>query len=254
MASKLVPLPCVDEDGYFCGFQMVMQMPDGELLLSDDVVQLDAPAEDPATAPSFYRLSEDKTSWIEEPKPKTVEDCAAMGAVSHKSQTARCNELRQLYQKLAEGSETHRITRGPDLEWIVEKIPEKTVEEVREDKLRQLDSAFNSWYQDGATMKSSLGFDADSDSRAMQDVNGLVTAAESQATFATDRLIFMDANNVGHPVTLEQLKTLQLEIIQSGNAAYQEKWKLRDAIAKAATKEELEAIEIAFHPVDFTAA
>lgn len=177
-----------------------------------------------------------------------------MGAVSHKSQTARCNELRQLYQKLAEGSETHRITRGPDLEWIVEKIPEKTVEEVREDKLRQLDSAFNSWYQDGATMKSSLGFDADSDSRAMQDVNGLVTAAESQATFATDRLIFMDANNVGHPVTLEQLKTLQLEIIQFGNAAYQEKWKLRDAIAKAATKEELEAIEIAFHPVDFTAA
>ncbi len=254
MASKLVRLPCVDEDGYFCDFKMVMEMPDGELLLPDDVAQIDAPAEDPAAAQSFYRLSDDKSSWIKEPKPKTVEDCAAMGAVSHKSQTARCNELRQLYQKLAEDSETHRITRGPDLEWIVEKTPEKTVEEVREDKLRQLDSAFNSWYQDGATMKSSLGFEADCDNRANTDVTGLVIAAEAQTVFATTGLIFMDANNVGHPVTLDQLKTLQLEIIASGNVAYQYKWQTREAIEKAQTKEELEAIEIKFTPVDFTVA
>ena len=63
----------------------------------------------------------------------------------------------------------------------------------------------------------------------------------------------MDAKNVGHEVTLDQLKTLQLETIASGNAAYQEKWKLRDAIEKAKTKEELEKIEIAFHPADFSA-
>ena len=61
MASKLVRLPCVDEDGYFCDFKMVMEMPDGELLLPDDVAQIDAPAEDPAAAQSFYRLSDDKS-------------------------------------------------------------------------------------------------------------------------------------------------------------------------------------------------
>ena len=134
MASKLVRLPCVDEDGYFCDFKMVMEMPDGELLLPDDVAQIDAPAEDPAAAQSFYRLSDDKSSWIKEPKPKTAEDCVAMGAVSHQSQTQRCNELRQLFQKLTEGSTTHRIARGPDLEWIVEKIPEKTLDELKEEK------------------------------------------------------------------------------------------------------------------------
>lgn len=90
----------------------------------------------------------------------------------------------------------------------------------------------------------------------MQDLNGLVTAAESSAAFVDTEsgggLIFMDANNVGHQVSLDQLKALQLEIIRAGQAAYQEKWKLRDAIEKAKTKEELEKIVIAFHPVDFS--
>lgn len=76
-----------------------------------------------------------------------------------------------------------------------------------------------------------------------------MTAAEAQATFDTDgTLVFMDANNQGHAVTLDQLKVLQLEIINSGNLAYQQKWKIRDAIAKANTKEELEAITIKFTP------
>lgn len=86
----------------------------------------------------------------------------------------------------------------------------------------------------------------------MQDVNGLVVEAESSATFSETGLIFMDANNEGHQVSLEDLKTLQLEIIAAGNAAYQEKWKLRDAINAATSKDELEAIEIKFHPVDFS--
>ena len=103
-------------------------------------------------------------------------------------------------------------------------------------------------------MKSSLGFEADCDNRANTDVTGLVIAAEAQTVFATTGLIFMDANNVGHPVTLDQLKTLQLEIIASGNVAYQYKWQTREAIEKAQTKEELEAIEIKFTPVDFTVA
>ena len=166
------------------------------------------------------------------------------------------NALRALYQKLVEADNTKfQIARGDNLEWKVEAIPEKTVEEVRTEKTSELDAAFNSWYTDGATMKSSLGFAADSDSRAMQDVNGLVTAAEAQATFDTDgTLVFMDANNEGHAVTIDQLKVLQLEIINSGNLAYQQKWKIRDAIANAKTKEELEAITIKFTPADFSAS
>lgn len=253
--SDLFNLPHLDEDGYFDGFTACQNDKDGQPLLPPDVVNTTAPADDPKTSDAYYKWDAEGKKWLAEKKPKTAAECVALGPVDHYKQTDRMNALRALYQKLVEADNTKfQIARGDNMEWKVEAIPEKTVEEVRTEKTSELDAAFNSWYTNGATMKSSLGFDADSDSRAMQDVNGLVTAAESQATFATDRLIFMDANNVGHPVTLEQLKTLQLEIIQSGNAAYQEKWKLRDAIAKAATKEELEAIEIAFHPVNFTAA
>ena len=171
---------------------MVMEMPDGELLLPDDVAQIDAPAEDPAAAQSFYRLSDDKSSWIKEPKPKTAEDCVAMGAVSHQSQTQRCNELRQLFQKLTEGSTTHRIARGPDL--------------------------------------------------------------EAQNAYTAAGVEFMDANNVKHPLNLEQLQVLNQEIITAGLAAYDYKWKTRDEIDDAKTKEDLAKIKIKFVPVDFTAA
>lgn len=186
--------------------------------------------------------------------PQTVEECVGI-VLDHYKQTKRIHKLREVFEELTKSSTTYRLVQNPETNArSIEKIPEKTVDEVRSEKLRELDSAFNSWYTDGATLKSSLGFEADSDSRAMQDVTGLVTAAEAMAAAETaeTKLIFMDANNQGHEVGLAQLETLRLEIIQAGQAAYQEKWKLRDAIEKAKTKEELGKIVIAFHPVDFS--
>lgn len=177
--------------------------------------------------------------------------------LDHHKQTDRVHKLREVFDKLTQGSTTYRLVQDATTNArTVEKIPEQTVEEVRTEKMRALDSAFTSWYEDGATLKSSLGFEADSDSRANQDVNGLVTAAEAMAAAETaeTKLTFMDANNEGHQVGLAELKTLQLEIIQAGNAAYQEKWKLRAAIEAATTKEELDAIGIVFQPLDFSKA
>ena len=174
--------------------------------------------------------------------------------LDHHKQTERIHKLRTVFDELTKNSTTYRLVQDPETNArSIEKIPEKTVEEVRTEKMRALDAAFMSWYEDGATVVSSLGFEADSDQRAISDVNGLVTAVEAQATLSDSGVIFMDAHNEGHQLTLDQLKLLQLEIIGAGSAAYQEKWKLRDAIEKAKTKEELEKIEIAFHPADFSA-
>lgn len=248
--NEIVELPHVDEDGYFDGLCACMADADGQLMLGADTYNIEVPADD---GKHFYKLSADKSGWEAEAIPATPEACAGI-VLDHYKQTKRIHKLREVLEELTKSSTTYRLVQNPETNArTVEKIPEKTVEEVRSEKLAQLDSAFSSWYSDGATMVSSLGFEADSDSRAMQDVTGLVTAAEAQAIFSDSGLTFMDANNVGHQVNLEQLKTLQLEIIASGNAAYQEKWKLRDAIEKAKTKEELEGIEIAFHPVDFSA-
>lgn len=248
--NEIKEIPHVDEDGYFDGTVACMADARGALMLGADCYDIAAPEDD---GKHFYKIAADGQSWEAEAIPQTAEECVGI-VLDHHKQTERIHKLRTVFDELTKNSATYRLVQDPETNArSIEKIPEKTVEEVRTEKKRALDSAFASWYEDGATLKSSLGFEADSASRAMQDVNGLVTAAEAQATFAADGLIFMDAKNVGHEVTLDQLKTLQLEIIASGNAAYQEKWKLRDAIEKAKTKEELEKIEIAFHPADFSA-
>ena len=134
---------------------------------------------------------------------------------------------------------------------IVE-IPAPTLDELKTAKLAELDTAFMSWYEDKATVTTSLGFVADSDARAMMDVNGLVTTLESQPAETRDTVAFMDANNEAHLLTLESLKQVQLEIIENGQSAYQQKWAIRTAIENAQTKEELEAIEIVFTAEDFS--
>lgn len=135
---------------------------------------------------------------------------------------------------------------------IVE-IPAPSIDELKTAKLSQLDSAFMSWYEDKATVTTSLGFVADSDARAMMDVSGLVTTLEAQPTESRTTVAFMDANNQPHLLSLDELKTVQVEIIQNGQSAYQQKWALRTAIESAQTKEEIEAIEIAFVAEDFSA-
>ncbi len=124
-------------------------------------------------------------------------------------------------------------------------IPDPTLEEAKTQKLTELSSAFDAWRTDGATLISSLGFEADADEKAYTDVNGLVTLGESAT--------FMDAHNEPHQLTIEQLETLQRELIESGNYAYQTKWAYRDAINSAQTVEAVQAIEIAFTPKDFSA-
>lgn len=118
-----------------------------------------------------------------------------------------------------------------------------TLEEEKTIKLARLNDAFQQRRNDDATLISSLGFTADADERAMIDVSGLV-ALEAPAAF-------MDANNVPHELTTDQIKVLHKEIIQSGNKAYETKWALRNAINACQSVEELEAVELKFEPVSF---
>lgn len=131
-------------------------------------------------------------------------------------------------------------------------VPEPSLEEVKSFKLQELERAFLKWYEKDAKVTSSLGFVADSDVRAVTDVSGLITVVEATPEESRSSVAFMDANNEPHMLTLEQLKVLQLEIVQNGQAAYQQKWALRTAIENAKTADEVEAVEIAFTGLDFS--
>ena len=133
-------------------------------------------------------------------------------------------------------------------------VPAPTLEEVKAQKLSELEQKFLAWYETDATVTSSLGFVADSDSRAMMDVSGLVTTLEATPAETRSTVAFMDAENQPHMLTLEQMKAVQLEIIQNGQSAYAQKWTMRTAIEQAQDVEAVNAISIEFHGEDFSAA
>ena len=131
-------------------------------------------------------------------------------------------------------------------------VPEPSLEEVKSFNLQELERAFLQWYEKDAVVTSSLGFVADSDVRAVTDVSGLISVAEATPEDSRTTVAFMDHENVPHMLTLEQLKTLHLEILQNGQSAYQQKWTMRNAIQSAKSADEVNAVQIKFEGLDFS--
>ena len=81
---------------------------------------------------------------------------------------------------------------------------------------------------------------------AKTNVDGLITAMEAQNLNTVN---FMTFDNTLAELTLEQLKTIQLELISYGNNLYARKWALRSQIEACTTKEEVDAIVINYDDV-----
>lgn len=134
----------------------------------------------------------------------------------------------------------------------VVEIAGPSLDEIRSKKLSELDAAFMAWYEKDAVVTSSLGFVADSDSRAIMDVSGLVTALEAQPLDTRSTVAFMDHENVSHNLTLSELKVVRLEIIQNGQASYAQKWAYRSKIESAQSVDEIKDLTFDFKGEDFS--
>ena len=97
-----------------------------------------------------------------------------------------------------------------------------------------------------AHITSSTGYVVNVNTTAKQNVDGLITAmtATGRATVS-----FMTFDNQLVELSLEQLKTIQLELISYGNNLYARKWALRSQIEACKTKEEVDAIVISYADV-----
>lgn len=132
--------PRVDEDGYFV--EMSPQGIGEGMYLADDVVETPLPEGIDLTKNYVLWTG---AEWVVEAKPTTPADCVALGPVSHQSTTARCTELRKLYEELTKGSEDYRLERGENLEWIVVEIPQEEKEaQEAEAAISDFDSQMNS--------------------------------------------------------------------------------------------------------------
>ena len=124
-----------------------------------------------------------------------------------------------------------------------------TLEDVRNSKLSELSEKFSAAEKD-AHLTSSLGIVINAGEKANRDIEGLIKLMEAMPDMET--VDFCCYDDTETPVTLADLKTMQIEVILSGNALYQQKWAFRRAINAATSKEELEAIVIKFVYSDFS--
>ena len=120
-----------DEDGYYSDTCVVQESPlePGVWLLPENATTV-APSMDPAY---FDKWDVASGAWVQEKKPTSPEDFDGI-EIDHYSQSAHCKELRALIQHLVPTTcQTHKIKRGPNMEWMVEKIPQKTPEELAQE-------------------------------------------------------------------------------------------------------------------------
>ena len=125
----LVPIFYFDEDGFFAYEGKAQKMKDGSVLMPQNATQT-AP-DSTKLADYFARIDSKSSTWKYVKKPKNASDFVGI-QVSHKSQTAHDQELRQLIQEVTKDSTDYRLIRGSEAEglwWGVEKIPEKTQDE-----------------------------------------------------------------------------------------------------------------------------
>ena len=120
-----------------------------------------------------------------------------------------------------------------------------TLEDARATALAKLAAAFAAAESSGKVM-SSAGFVIDATERSNRDIDGLIISMEATSTPETT---FCAADNSFHTVTLEQLRTMRLEVIAYGQALYTRKWTLRTAIESAQSVEAVQAVEISFDGV-----
>lgn len=112
------------------------------------------------------------------------------------------------------------------------------LESLKADKLAEINACFADAEQNGSLM-SSLGFEVDADNTANRNVEGLIKVLTAKNM---EQTLFCDHHNAMQVVTLEQLKTLQIEIIAYGQQLYAKKWQLREAVSTATTADEVRAV------------
>ena len=121
------------------------------------------------------------------------------------------------------------------------------IENVKARKLAELNRAMEeAKASSSVSIQSSVGYTVNANTTAKQNVDGLITAMTATGR---DTVSFMTFDNQLVELTLEQLKTIQLELISYGNNLYARKWALRSQIEACKTKEEVDAIVIDYSDV-----
>lgn len=232
-----------DSEGYYIGISLA-QYDGQDLLLPPDCTETKPALKDG----NWYKWT--GKSWSASKIPTNCADaidqnltCISNGPGLHNLQVKAVIET-----LVANESESYRTVVSSDFVMSIEAIPEKTFDELKEEKLADLTTAGHQFddqlVNEDMIINSSLGFKANADLRSQNNINGLIAAGQ-------EPVAYVDSQNVAHSLTLSQLNILLQEIILCGQYLYQQKWAYRAQINACTTKEELAAITFEFRMKDF---
>lgn len=198
----------------------------------------------------FYKINDNEDGWIAEEKPTCAKECLNI-VVDHEDNSHRAVELKKLMQDFCEkDAEHYRVKRDEDLSWSVEAIPPKTFEEVKTEKMQELQSksaSFESNLNKDMYFTSSLGFKCNGDRRTKDNLQDLIAYFDAQAKTVDYR----DYDNEIRQLTIEQLETLIKEHTENLQSLYSQKWQLESKVNHATSLEELRLISLDFAMSNF---
>lgn len=116
--------------------------------------------------------------------------------------------------------------------------PKKPLEELKEEKHAELKSIMQA-KRDALTCHYD-GDEFDCNTNAQNNINSLLLFAETMKDDAT--VSIRSSNEATHNFTKVQLNELSALMVQAVNTLYAQYWELKDALSKATTAEEVNAI------------
>lgn len=224
-----------DNHGHYVGVEYIMLDPvSNKPLLPSDCVLF---APDKVRLNNSWAVLNDKhTAWTYQAKPTSAKECLGI-SVKHSDQCPWAYEMRALFEKLcAEDAEHYRVARDEDLTQTVEAIPEKTFEEIKENKHSELKGVMSAKRQALTVTYDADTFDANEDAQANMIV--LLKSFDLGASSVSIR----STNEQTHTFNKEHTQELSMLMLQAVNNLYSKYWEYKDALYSCKTIEEVEAI------------
>jgi hypothetical protein len=122
------------------------------------------------------------------------------------------------------------------------------IEEIKQIKYKHIEEKFQI-ASSTAFITSSYGFRVDANDIANRNVDGLIKIMKVENE---SNVLFRDYDNNFHNITLEELETIQIEIIKNGKFLYKQKWDFLNDISSLTKEHEVIAYNISYKNMDFT--
>lgn len=234
--------------GYYLGTSLAQFVGESLLLPSDCT-------ETQPTIKNGYWSKWSGSKWTNEKIPTTCDEAIKKNLTCISNDQGQHNyEVKTLLESLvAADPENYRITVSSDFVMSIEAIPEKTLDELKAEKVGALTAyagKFDHYKCDDMYVISSIGgYKFNADIRSQTNMQGLIDVLDEGTT-----TLYKDYDNEFRTMTKADLAVLKSECLQNGQYLYQQKWTLQTKINACTSKEELDAIEIKFEMLEFNHA